>query len=219
MKTILRLLIVLIVLAGGVAAWVKFMVTKDIQQLLTENKELRTAITNLSEESQIGYAKVLEQYTTDGQLYTRLLFVETEPDDPLKKIYEAEFEIKGDVAFFDTLIVKFDTPMVMEGQEKAIYLWRRVYSEQMVPEEGLPIETQGAEPKRYAKICEQLSLEDKQMFWQEIWGLANDTDRLSHLGIKAVYGSVVYEKMQPGLIYVFKIAPTGNFYPEIIPDL
>lgn len=219
MKTTLRLSILLLLSAAAVFGLFRYSLNYDIEKLLTENKDLRTAITNLSAESQIGYAKVLDQYTTDGQLYTKILFVETDPSDPLIKIFEAEFIIKGDIAFFDTLIVKFDTPIVMEGSEKAIYLWRRIYSEQMLPENGAPIETQGEEPKRYEAICKQLSLRDKEMFWQEIWDLANDTDRLAHLGVKAVYGSVVYEKMKPGLIYIFKIAPTGNFYPEIIPDL
>ena len=219
MKTILRLSILLILSAGGVFALFRYSLNHDIEQLLTENKDLRTAITNLSAESQIGYAKVLDQYTTDGQLYTKILFVETDSADKTNRIFEGEFTIKGDIAHFDTLIVKFDNSIVMDGQERAIYLWRRIYSDEMTAEQGAPIESHGREPKRYEAICKQLSLKDKDLFWQEIWELANDTDRLAHLGVKAVYGSVVYEKMKPGLIYVFKLAPTGNFYPEIIPDL
>lgn len=209
-------------IAIGVAvflAWFQLSGQRDIQQLITENKHLQTAINNLSAESQIGYAKVIDQYTIGETFYTKLLFVETDPDDPRKRIFEKEFQIVGDIAHFDTMIVKFDNPIVMDGQERAIYLWRRIYSDKMLPENGIPIETEGSEPTRYTQICKDLSLEDRNMFWQEIWSLANNTEKLKHLGIKAVYGSVVYEKLEPGLIYIFKIAPTGNFYPEVVPAL
>ena len=51
-----------------------------IQELLAENKSLKRAISNLSDESQIGYAKVIAQETKEGELYTTLKFVETARD-------------------------------------------------------------------------------------------------------------------------------------------
>ena len=106
-----------------------------IQELLAENRTLKQAISNLSGESQIGYAKVIAQQTKDGQLYTTLKFVETARDDKLKKILEKEFTIAGDVIHFDALIVKFGNKMVMDGRIRSLYLWRRVYGEQMTPQE------------------------------------------------------------------------------------
>ncbi|NLH17176.1 MAG: hypothetical protein GX455_11410, partial [Phycisphaerae bacterium] len=53
----------------------------------------------------------------------------------------------------------------------------------------------------------------------EIWALSNDPARLQQLGITAVYGNVVYRKLRPGLIYVFKISNTGQLYPETVPAL
>ena len=82
-----------------------------------------------------------------------------------------------------------------------------------------PIETPGGEPRRYADICAKLSLKDRDMFWDEIWKLSNDPDRLREAGIKAIYGNVIYRKLKPGLIYVFKINNTGTLFPEVVPDL
>jgi hypothetical protein len=192
---------------------------KTIGQLLNENKELQVAITNLKAENQIGYAKVISQVETDGKIITRLKFVETDKKDMLKRVLEKEYEIEGDIIHFDSLIVKFDEQAVMDGNEKALYLWRRVYSDKMRPEDGFAIETEGAEPKRYADICSKLNLKDKELFWEEIWKLADDKERLAEYGIKAIYGNVVYRKVRLGLIYVFKISSTGNLYPEVIPDL
>ena len=37
--------------------------------------------------------------------------------------------------------------------------------------------------------------------------------------IEAIYGNVVYSRLKKGLIYVFKVSPTGQVYPEIVPDM
>jgi hypothetical protein len=190
-----------------------------IQELLTENKELKQAITNLSREDQIGYAKVIAQETTDGQLLTTIRFVETARDDKLKKILEKEYTIAGDIVHFDALIVKFGDKMVMDGKTRALYLWRRIYGEQMTPQEGFAIEEPGVEPQRYKDLLQLLPAEQRQMFWSNIWGLANDPEKLAQHDIEAIYGNAIYSKLRKGLIYVFKIGSTGQVYPEVVLDL
>ncbi len=64
---------------------------KTIHQLLAENKQLKKAITNLTREEQIGYAKVISQQTIDEKLLTTIKFVETARDDKLKTILEKEY--------------------------------------------------------------------------------------------------------------------------------
>ena len=218
-RRLLPFLLFCCVVIAAIGASTLFFADKTMLELLHENKGLKKSITNLTWETQIGYAKVLSQQEKDGKLITHLLFVETDRIDPLKRILEKEYEIEGDVVHFDALIVTFGNQLVMNGNEKSVYLWRRVYGEKMKPEEGYNIETPGSEPKRYADICAKLSLEDKSMFWEEIWKLSNDTDRLKEAGIKAIYGNVVYRKLRPGLIYVFKISSTGTLYPEVVLDL
>jgi cell division protein FtsB len=190
-----------------------------IHDLLAENKRLKQAITNLTAEEQIGYAKVLAQEIKDGQLFTTVRFVETARDDKLKKILEKEYAIAGDVVHFDALIVKFGDKMVMDGKARALYLWRRVYGEKMSPESGFAIEEPGAEPQRYGDLLRVLPVKQRELFWSNIWDLANDPGKLKKYDIEAIYGNVVYSRLQKGLIYVFKISPTGQVYPEIIPDM
>jgi len=190
-----------------------------IHELLAENKELKQAITNLSSEDQIGYAKVVAQQLRDGELYTTIRFVETARNDKLNKILEKEYTITGDIIHFDALIVKFGNKMVMDGKTRALYLWRRVYGEKMTPAEGFAIEEPGAEPQRYKDLLEALPIEQKKMFWSEIWELANDTEKLAEYDIDAIYGNAVYWKLREGLIYIFKINSTGQVYPEIVPDI
>ena len=214
-------LVVVVVVFGGMAYLSRgpYKAIITIHELLTENKELKQAITNLTEESQIGYAKVIKQEKADGKLLTTVKFVETARDDKTKKILEKEYTIEGDIIHFDALIVKFDNKMVTDGKARALYLWRRVYGEKMAPGEGFLIEEPGAEPQRYKDLLKALPIEHRQMFWSNIWDLANDTEKLAAYGIDAVYGSGVYSRLDTGLIYVFKLTPTGHFYREVIPDI
>ncbi len=219
----LRLLPLLIIVAclAGMAYLGRepYKAVATIQELLAENRTLKQAITNLSGENQIGYAKVIAQETRDGELYTTLKFVETARDNKLETILEKKFTIVGDVIHFDALIVKFGNKMVMDGRTRALYLWRRVYGEQMTPQEGYPIEKPGTEPRRYSDLFEALPVKHREMFWSNIWTLANDPEKLAQYDIEAIYGTAVYSKLRSGLIYVFKINSTGQVYPEVVPDI
>jgi hypothetical protein len=193
--------------------------SKTIYELLGENRELKQAITNLTHEDQIGYARVLSQEERDGRLFTRLLFVVTARGDLTVRLIEKEYEIEGDVIHFDALIVRFGPEVVMDGKERALYLWRRVYGEKLRPEEGFAIEEPGQPPARYADLSARLSLRDRELFWDEIWALSDDPDRLAAAGVRAIYGNVVYKRLQPGLIYIFRIDATGGVFPEVVPAL
>lgn len=208
----------------GIGVWyigrTAYQGTVTIQRLLLENTQLKQAITNLTAEEQIGFAKVIKQeITPDGRKVTTLRFVETDRKDKLKKILEKECTIDGDVVHFDALIVKFGSQMVMDGKARALYLWRRIYGEKTAPEQGFPIETIGREPARYGDLLELLPPQYRRMFWDHIWQLANDAESLKQYDIEAVYGNAVYSRLRPGLIYVFKITPSGQVYPEVVPDL
>jgi len=210
----------------GVLA-VVYNATSLFRDVLVENKKLKQSIMNLTTEDQIGYAKVIKQEKIDDTLFTTLKFIETARDDKNNNILEKSFTIEGDVVHFDALIVKFSNQMVMDGKERSLYLWRRVYGEKMSPHEGFPIEEEGIEPKRYENFLGGRTFLDKMLFkkdntkkvWKEIWSLANDPEKRSKEGITALYGNVVYSKLKPGLIYVFKISNTGQVYPETVPDM
>jgi len=208
-----------VLVAAGYFARGFFLREMTIHQLLNENKQLKTAITNLTTEEQIGYAKVLKQETKDGKTWTTLRFVETARDDKLKKIVEKDYTIEGDVVHFDALIVKFNDKMVMDGKERAMYLWRRVYGETTAPQNGFAIESPGREPQRYADLMKRLSIKQRELFWSNIWDLANNPEKLNDFGITAIYGNAIYSQLKPGLIYVFKISPTGQVYREVVPDM
>jgi hypothetical protein len=220
-KSRLFFLGVMAVLAAGTAYMGRGLYhgAMTIHELLNENKQLKQAITNLTNEDQIGYAKVVSQLNDDGRLLTTIRFVETAREDKTRRILQKEYTVEGDVVHFDALIVTFGDKMVMDGRAKALYLWRRIYGEKMTPQEGYPIEEPGTEPTRYSGLLRALPIRQQKLFWTEIWDLANNLDKLKEHDIKAIYGNVVYRKLCEGLIYVFKIKPTGELSVEVVPEM
>jgi len=226
-RAFLWLIVLAVLVVGGILGRAFWLASRTIFDLLSENRELKAAISNLTAESQIGFARVLSQTPrgpgsesgTGGRMVTRVLFVETARDDPGKEILRREYEVEGDVVHFDALIVKFGSQLVADGKERALYLWRRVYGEKMTPESGYPIEEAGAEPKRYAELMAKLSLRDRKLFWSEIWKLSNDPDRLKAAGVQAVYGNAVYKPLAPGFRYIFKIGNMGQLYVETVREI
>jgi hypothetical protein len=191
--------------------------SSSIHSLLTENHELNQAIHNLTKEEQIGYA-VVESTGRDelGQKSLVVRFVQTAAGNPKEIVDEQLFTIPGEVVHFDALIVKFTDEYVRDGKERALFLWRRIYDEATPPEKGEPIQVAGSAPERYHAISKSLKVDDRAIFWEAVWNLANDPQRLSQYGIKAVFGNAIYTRMEPGKVYLFKISATGQIYPEVV---
>ena len=191
--------------------------TASIHELLTENHQLNKAVRNLTQEEQIGYALLQSQSHNElGELESVVRFVQTAADNPKAVVSEQLFTVRGDIIHFDALIVKFTNEYVKDGSKRALYLWRRIYGETTTPANGSAIEIPGTAPERYYTITESLHLKNRDIFWEAIWDLANDTTRLNDYGVEAVFGNAIYARMQPGKVYLFKISSTGQIYPEIV---
>lgn len=218
-----RILLSLIAITGAAAALAWAILASraldTFEEIVTQNEQLQEAIQQLTREEQIGYAKVISQQAVDGELVTRVRFVETARGDPETVVLEREYSLPGETIFFDALVVKFGDQLVLDGKERALYLWRRVYSDAMAPSSGLPLEIEGREPERYREWLARLPVGQRELFWSEIWDLANDPKRLAHLGIEAIYGNALYFRMKPGNVYFFKIGATGQIVPEVAVDL
>ena len=202
---------------AGVMGLSFYFSSSSIHSLLTENHALNKAITNLTQEEQIGFATVLSQEKDAlGQTITQLKFVQTAAGNPKEIVDEQVYQITGNVVHFDALIVKFSDAYVREGKERALYLWRRIYGEQTPPEHGESIAMPGSAPERYYAITKSLKLKERDVFWEAVWSLANDPQRLSEYGITAVFGNAVYTKVEPNKVYLFKVGATGQIYPEVL---
>lgn len=210
------LMLLTVLVTVGILGTAFYYSTASIHQLLTENRRLSKAVHNLTQEEQIGYA-VLESQTRNefGNRVNTIRFVQTAPDNPKRIVSEQRFTLESDTIYFDALIVKFTNEFVKDGKERALYLWRRVYGENTPPVQGQPIETPGSSPNRYESITRSLRFQNRATFWNSIWELANDPEQLNDEGLSAVFGNAIYVHPVPGKVYLFKISPTGQIYPEV----
>lgn len=191
--------------------------SSTIHDLLTENHALNKAIRNLTDEQQIGYATLQSSTRNEfGEPESVVRFVQTAPGDPREIVSEQLFTVAGDIVHFDALIVKFSDRYVKDGKGRALYLWRRVYSEHTPPSSGEAIELPGSGPERYYEITKTLKIKDRDIFWEAIWDLANDPQQLSQYGITAVYGEAIYFKLAADKLYRFKISPQGQLHAEVV---
>jgi hypothetical protein len=216
-KVIGPLLALAALLTAGILGVSFYHSTASIHRLLTENHQLNQAVRNLTQETQIGYALLQSQERDQlGEVVSVVRLVQTAAGNPKEIVSEQLFTVRGDIVHFDALIVKFTDEYVKDGTERALYLWRRLYDEHTQPANGAAIEAAGTAPERYHAITRALRLNQRDTFWQAIWALADDAERLSDYGIKAVFGNAIYTRLSPGKVVLFKISPTGQMYPEVV---
>lgn len=197
-------------------AYFGFQTVKDITELLRENKELKASIARLTAEQEIGIAQVTEQRRgADGQLQTTVRFVEL--PDGVGKI-DTSYTFHGDILYFEALVVKFEEPLVAKGEERSLYVWRRIYGERVAPADGFPLQPERVEPRRYEGAFVRLKLADRTAFWNGIWDLAHDPQRLRSLGVRAISGKAPSHQMRPGFRYHLKISATGELNIEAVAD-
>lgn len=213
-----KLFSVVLVAGALVAGWWFKKGTDTIDDLLNKNEQLKEAISNLTEEERIGYAKVLRQETVGGTLQTTIRFVEIARDDQTT-LSDKEFKVDGDVLYFDGMVVVFPKELVMDGSERAIFLWRRIFGEHQEPTYGWKIGEPGEEPARYREFFDKMNPENKETFWTSIWDLANNPDGLKKHGIRSIQGEAISQKMVPGTVYTFILENTGLVRIEKRPDI
>jgi len=186
------------------------------QQRLVSN--LKTIVAELTRDIRVAEVSVVTQ--GGAPLQTTFKFVEVnEKREPIggAKV----FTIGGDVAYFDTLVIKFEDSFVPLDKlplsdeilrshlaRKAIIFFRRVFSEKQKPEEGFPLDTAGEPPGPYRPGTTLSPFE--QELWRDFWDLASDPRLAAGRGVRAAHGLAVYTRLQPGKYYVLEQRLAGD---------
>jgi hypothetical protein len=186
------------------------------QQRLIAN--LRTIVAELTRDIRIAEVSVVRQ---GGEpLRTTFRFVEVnEKREPIGE--PRVFTIRGDVAYFDTLVIKFEDSFmpleklplsdeVLRSQlaRKAIIFFRRVFSEKQKPEDGFPLDIPGDPPAPYRPGTALTPFE--RQLWRDFWQLANDPRLAASRGVRAAHGLAVYTQLRPGRYYVLEQRLAGD---------
>lgn len=169
-------------------------------------------IQRLSRTSRIAHILVTGQRMVGGDERTvdetDLTLIEL--DDDGSELARQDFTIPGDVLFVDALTVKFGAEDVAQGdllRGRSLVLLRRIYSENMRPRDGVPIDLPGAIPPGYA-IGDIGTFE--QRLWMSFWDIATDPELAAAMGVRVAQGEAVYKPVQVGERYELQADAIGG---------
>lgn len=224
-NTVITLMVLLLVAAGAAGTYLAehlYLRPMREQKQLIANLEL--LVERLTRDQRVAEVVVLEQ---GGEpLKTKFRWVEVDEKDPRKRIGgPKEFTVEGDVAYFDSLVIKFEEgykplnelPLKQKDiaeklANKSLIVFRRVFGEKQQPADGFPLDSPGDAPTPY-KASKPFALFEQnfeQKLWNEFWQLANNPDLAKDRGVRAAHGQAVYTQLKPGFVYVIERRLTGE---------
>jgi hypothetical protein len=153
---------------------------------------------------------VLDQEDTPEGPRTKFRFVEIDNDgNPTAK--EKDFSITGKEIYFDCLAIKFEDEYVEKGDAlrgKALLLFRRVFSNNQKPEEGLPLDERGSQPEIYA--AKEAPSAFERDLWTRFWEYSNDAKLAKEKGVRAIHGDAPYIRPVKNMVYNLELRATGE---------
>ncbi len=179
-------------------------------------EKLETAMHLLKTDQRLAQLKVISiQRDEAGKAITsKLEFVELSPQgDELSK--PKPIELPGDLIYVDNWIVKFDDNYVEKGDVErgtSLCLFRRIFSEESLPTDGIPLDEVGMRPQAYARGGTLSDFEKK--LWGDFWEFANEPKKAAQMGIRAANGEAVSIKVREGKTYNISLRASGGLSIE-----
>lgn len=194
-------------------------VTAKVSQLTSELKvkteqleKLETSLRLLKTDQRLARLDVLklERDEDDKVIKSRLQFIELSPKgDPISP--PKHFELPGDVIYIDNWVVKFDDAYVERADIQrgtSLCLFRRIFSEDQKPTEGVSLDQVGMRPQAYGRGGEMSAFE--RDLWKDFWEFANDPVKAAKLGVRAANGEAVSIKVREGKSYAIELRASGG---------
>jgi len=167
-------------------------------------------VQRLSDEKRVAQILVTGTRTVNGVLYTTLLFVEDDKNgDPLPA---KSFEIEGNQAHFDALIIKFDREFVAKGDPlrgHSIALFTRVFGDKQTPASGFAIDEPGKIPAIYRGADPRVS-EFELDLWKSFWRLADDKQFATERGVRIATPQSVWGPLEADKLYTLTLEADGG---------
>ena len=200
----------------------KIIQQKDVKitELNKDIEKLHTRLALLKVDHRLARLTVVdqEQRGEPAELFTKVEFVEVNDEGaPFPSDQPRIFEIKGDLIYIDSWVVKFEDKYI-EGNDldrsTSLCLFHRIYGEKQNPIDGFPLDKHGTRPTGYARGGRETEFERK--IWDDFWNIANDPAKAKELGIRAASGESPYMRVQKGKSYRVTLRSSGGL--SIVPE-
>ncbi len=188
----------------------KVRLEEENRRLQLEQETLERVVGRLTGERRVAQLLVVDQPARpDGTVETVIKFQEFDCDgNPLAV---REFQVAGEVVYFDALLIKFDDQFVGESdllRGKSLVLFRRIFGESQTPEEGFPIDPVRQIPEIYRTASAPTGYEER--LWDRFWEYATDPTAAAEAGVRVAQGEAVYNQLQKGQFWVLAIENDGG---------
>jgi hypothetical protein len=145
-----------------------------------------------------------------GNLQTTIRFTETDSSGKPISV-SRELTLPGQEVYFDTMVIKFDDHFIEQSDPlkgQALMLFRRIFSSNQRPEDGVIIDRDGQPPETYAERQAPNGFEKD--IWKRFWELANDENLAKQHGVRAIHGDAPYMRLEPDRVYEVLLRSTGE---------
>jgi hypothetical protein len=187
-----------------------------LEEQALQIEKLETALHLLKVDQRLALLKVLkiERDEEGNALQSTLEFLELSPTG--EALSEPKrMELPGDVVYIDNWVIKFDDAFIERGDIErgtSLCLFRRIFSEQQTPSQGVSLDEIGMRPQAYARGGVVTAFE--QSLWADFWEFANDPTKAASMGIRAANGEAVSIKVREGKAYHVSLRASGGLSIE-----
>jgi hypothetical protein len=184
----------------------------DVAEKAKLIEKLETAMHLLKTDQRLARIKVVsvEKDEAGKVKGTELEFVELSPaGEPLSET--KKISLPGDVVYIDNWVVKFEDKYVEQADIErgtSLVLFRRIFSENQQPNEGVLLDEVGMRPQAYARGGAVTDFEKK--LWSEFWEFANNPTRAAEMGIRAANGEAISIQVREGMSYDLQLRSSGG---------
>jgi hypothetical protein len=166
---------------------------------------------NLLGERRVAEVCILDQQRpADESVRTTVRFQEFRQNgQPLSPLVVT---LPGEEIYIDAFVTIFESDAVKSGQAQSLYLFRRIFTEQMAPQVGFSLyRSEGSGdgiPQPY--VHQEIDRTAQQRVWGYLWRLIEDTAYAETQRVRTTFGQAVYAKMPPGQCYTLTIQHSGG---------
>ena len=184
----------------------------DLKQKSEQIERLETSLQLLKVDQRLAQLTVLgiERDEQNRAISSELEFVELSPaGEAMSK--PKRFTLPGDLIYIDNWVVKFEDEFVQRADIErgtSLCLFRRVFSEEQVPTDGVSLDEVGMRPQAYARGGALTDFEKE--LWGDFWEFANNPEKASAMGIRAANGEAVSIKVREGMKYNITLRSSGG---------
>lgn len=144
-----------------------------------------------------------------------------EVDEAGKELGPAQpFSIRGDIAYFEALVVKFDDEFVERNdllKGSSLLLFRRIFGEHQAPADGFPLDAVGQRPHGYESVPADGSLFYRDL-WSRFWEYSLEPEVARQAGVRAMHGEAPFVKLAPGKAYELELRSSEGLVIRVMDD-